>query len=247
MLLQDTKPASRIFLSLTFVSGYELGWDPTILPISISAFGGIRGCDTNADEFDHRGVGVLSNYSADTMAKRGARMWKVKDLLGTDYVLQNVWDGTDRNSEHGLWEEDLMHIPEERDLLIPLGYWLARVDGQVDHTAIITMCGQKQSFQKFRALIFKKLPAIEKITPGYPFGAVDRAARGNKAVRSKSSSRRPGYRKVSHERQHYRIDSVEAATPLSSSLLGIFGVLANIAEGMPWLWYLLAVLNFGQS
>ena len=50
---------------------------------------------------------------------------------------------------------------------------------------------------------------------------------------SKSNIQRPGYRKVPHERQHYHIDSKEAATPLTSSLSDVFEVLADIAEGMP--------------
>ena len=216
-------------MSLTFVSREELGRDPITERISMVAFDRTRRCDITADEFDHRGVGVLSSYSADTIVKRGARMWKVNDASGTDYVLQDVWVETDCNWERGLREDHLRHSLEESDLLIPLGHWLVDVDGQVDHTAIITMYGQ--SFQKFHALVSKKLPGCS------PFRAGDGAERENKAVRSKSSSRRPGNRKVSHGRKHCRIDSEEAATPLSSSLSDIFDALADIAEGMIWLWF----------
>ena len=87
----------------------------------MSAFDRTGRRDLATGKIDHCGVGVLSNYSADAMVGRVARMWRVRDASSTDYVLQNC------DSEHGLWEENLRHIPEESHLLIPLGHWLVDV------------------------------------------------------------------------------------------------------------------------
>ena len=245
---------SRIFLSLTFASREELGWDRTITPVPMGASDGIRQYVITVDGVEYHTVEVLSDYSADTIVGRATRVWKVKDASGTEFVLKDVWAETDRKLEHELREEILRAIPEENrekvadHLLTPLKHWLVEASDQVDHTTNVAMRKQGPSFRRFFALVFKKIPATEKMPSGLgPSAASDREARSERIEQPKSRNYGPGDRQVLHERQHYRIVFKEVATPLFSVsfLSQVFTVLADVAEGMIRLWFSVTALDFG--
>ncbi|KAK2459545.1 hypothetical protein APHAL10511_008424 [Amanita phalloides] len=194
------------FLSFTYASKADLGWDETMKPKII---GGEKRYEIKVGDNTYETQGdALSDVVARSVVGRATRVYKVKklqDTTGQMYVLKDVWLAKGRRPEHTIREEILEDIERvlgendkkkvEKHLFTPVDHCIVQVEtkdkGWVDddtHDVIL----RKAEFSTSNRLRVTNL----NHTSDY---VVTRAP--------------PDHKNITH-RYHYRIVYEELAVPL---------------------------------
>ncbi|KAI0924857.1 hypothetical protein AcV7_007226 [Taiwanofungus camphoratus] len=250
----DHKTVVHIFLSLMYAASHEVGWDPTICPVTDSEgkvlldSDGKRRFDITVRSADgtnvvYRTIKILADFGANAPQGRGTRVWEAKKLengeeCGEPVALKDSWIDSDRTREGALYGE-LRASDTSTDFQDAMKTFIMTVicegdvyiNGEIDDTRTLMTRGQgipKNSSHFTVQLTWPpaaKLSQSSRVTTGYHHSPEE------------YMWKLPDPPRVYHPKAHYRIVFKEVCKPIYTvpSLATVFQLIAQVIRGLRFL------------
>ncbi|KAI0916615.1 hypothetical protein AcW1_010385 [Taiwanofungus camphoratus] len=243
----DHKTVVHIFLSLMYAASHEVGWDPTICPVTDSEgkvlldSDGKRRFDITVRSADgtnvvYRTIKILADFGADAPQGRGTRVWEARKLengeeCGEPVALKDSWIDSDRTREGVLYGE-LRDSDTSIDFQDAMKTFIMTVicdgdvyiNGEVDDTRTLMTRGQRipRDCSKFTVQLIR--PPAAKLSRS------SRVATGYHHSPEEYKGKRSAPPRVCHPKTHYRIVFEEVCKPISTvtSLATVFKLLSQV-------------------
>ena len=147
-----------IFLSLSFASKEDLGWDMSIKP-TLDATNDERlySIEVGGEYYHTSESDMISNEKADGLVTSATRIWKAKrDRDGTDVIIKDFWPNDERETEDVIRKKILDDIKGSkkrkffrRHTLKPISAGRVKCNGKDDHTKDTILHGKSptQAYQ----------------------------------------------------------------------------------------------------
>ncbi|KAJ7574296.1 hypothetical protein C8J56DRAFT_872223 [Mycena floridula] len=116
--IEDAKPLIHFLYAITYASEEQLGFDSSM---ELVIEGGLAQYKIKVGEKMYQTLAVLSDYKADVISGRAARVWEVKELnekgkqIGQRRALKDSWLDDNSNSEKSVLDELKRKINEAGD------------------------------------------------------------------------------------------------------------------------------------
>ncbi|KAI0954296.1 hypothetical protein AcV7_007565 [Taiwanofungus camphoratus] len=243
----DHKTVVHIFLSLMYAASHEVGWDPTICPVTDSEgkvlldSDGKRRFDITVRSADgtnvvYRTIKILADFGADAPQGRGTRVWEARKLengeeCGEPVALKDSWIDSDRTREGVLYGE-LRDSDTSIDFQDAMKTFIMTVicdgdvyiNGEVDDTRTLMTRGQRipRDCSKFTVQLIR--PPAAKLSRS------SRVAIGHHHSPEEYREKHSAPPRVYHPKTHYRIVLKEVCKPISTvtSLATVFKLLSQV-------------------
>ncbi|KAI0924108.1 hypothetical protein AcV5_010537 [Taiwanofungus camphoratus] len=242
----DHKTVVHIFLSLMYAASHEVGWDPTICPVTDSE-GKVLLDSDDKRRFDitvrsadgtnvvYRTIKILADFGADAPQGRGTRVWEAKKLengeeCGEPVALKDSWIDSDRTRE-GILYGELRDSDTSTDFQEAMKTFIMTVicdgdvyiNGEIDDTRTLMTRGQRIPRDCSRFTVQLTRPPAAQISHS------SRLATGYHHSPEEYRGRHSAPPRVYHPKAHYRIVFKEVCKPISTvtSLATVFKLLSQ--------------------
>ncbi|KAI0946809.1 hypothetical protein AcW1_010386 [Taiwanofungus camphoratus] len=253
-LTTDHKTVVHIFLSLMYAASHEVGWDPTICPVTDSEgkvlldSDGKRRFDITVRSADgtnvvYRTIKILADFGADALQGRGTRVWEAKKLengeeCGEPVALKDSWIDSDRTRE-GTLSKALRDSDASADFQDAMRRFLLTVicdgdvyiNGEVDHTRTLMTRGQGIPNDCSEFIVhLTRLPRAKS-------SRSSRLATGYHHSQEEYTGELLNPPRVYHPKAHYRIVFKEVCKPIYTvpSLATILRLIAEVIHVLKFL------------
>ena len=210
-----------IFLSLSFASKEDLGWDMSIKP-TLNAINDERlySIEVGGEYYHTSESDMISGEKADGLVTSATRIWKAKrDRDGTDVIIRDFWPSDERETEDVIRKKILDDIKGSkkrkffrRHTLKPISAGRVKCNGKDDHTKDTILRGHSPYTDKLYKTSIDSGQSSRK-NKGSKSAAPGVATEMKDDTQPLSRELEQNQRKEYYHRYHYRIVYKEVAVP----------------------------------
>ena len=221
MCFKRFKDLIWIFLSLSFASKEDLGWDMSIKS-TLDATKNKRWYDieVGGEHYHTSESDMISGEKADGLVTSATRIWKAKrDRDGTDVIIKDFWPSDERETEDAIRKKILDDIEGSkkrkffrRHTLKPISAGRVKCNGKDDHTKDTILRGrspdttESHKIPTSSCLSLSKSKGGNSTTPGVATEMKDDTQLLSRELERNQPTKY-------HHRYHYRIAYKEVTVP----------------------------------
>ena len=223
MCFKRFKDLIWIFLSLSFASKEDLGWDMSIKP-TLNATNDERlySIEVGGEYYHTSESDMISGEKADGLVTSATRIWKAKrDRDGTDVIIKDFWPSDERETEDVIRKKILDDIKGSkkrkffrRHTLKPISAGRVKCNGKDDHTKDTILRGHSpDTYRMHRTSIASSQSSRKSEGCKSNSGTPGIVAEMKDDTQSLSREIERNQRTKYYHRYHYRIAYKEVAIP----------------------------------